>query len=199
MDVFLGWLLRASAFNLTRETLWERWAAQVAANQRAAPALVEEMQGIARGAGVPFESIFLLNSLLDLNSFRYPEMVENFGCSTFAVAAEAGTGKTLLGQTYDMPEFHQNYLAVLRLKPAQGPRQMVFTFAGIVGCAGMNETGIALNINTSARSTPMSAASTASSSARCWAQHRWPTPSRIQPYRLARRGPTSSEIATATS
>jgi isopenicillin-N N-acyltransferase-like protein len=147
VDVFLGWLLRNSAFNLTLETLWDRWAPQVAANQRSAPALVEEMQGIARGAGVPFERIFLLNSLLDLNSFRYAEMAENFGCSTFAVAAEAGTGKTLVGQTYDMPEFHQNYLTLLRLKPAQGPRQLVFTFAGIVGCAGMNEAGIALNIN----------------------------------------------------
>src|SRR5262249_54174020 len=119
VDVFLGWLLRNSVFNLTLETLWERWAPQVAANQRSAPALVEEMQGIARGAGVPFERIFLLNSLLDLNSFRYTEMAENLGCSTFAAAAEAGTGKTLVGQTYVMPEFHQNYLTMLRLKPAQ--------------------------------------------------------------------------------
>src|SRR5438128_2525615 len=69
------------------------------------------------------------------------------GCSTFAVAAEAGTGKTLVGQTYDMPAFHQDYLTLLRLKPAAGPRQLVLTFAGIVGAAGLNEAGIALNIN----------------------------------------------------
>src|SRR4029077_9772156 len=92
--------------------------------------------------------IFLLNSLLDLNSFRYLEMAQNFaGCSTFAVTAEAGSGKTLLGQTYDMPEYHQDYLTLLRLRPAQGPRQLVFTFAGIVGAAGLNEAGIAVNIN----------------------------------------------------
>src|SRR5262249_20045235 len=69
------------------------------------------------------------------------------GCSAFAVVAEAGTGKTLVGQTYDMPEFHQDYLTLLRLKPAQGPRQLVFTFAGIVGAAGQNEAGLAVNIN----------------------------------------------------
>jgi isopenicillin-N N-acyltransferase-like protein len=133
---------------LTEQQLWDRWAPQVAVNRREAPELVEEMHGIARGAAVPFERVFLLNSLLDLNSFRYLDLANAFaGCSTFAVAAEAGTGKTLVGQTYDMPAFHQDYLTLLRLRPAAGPRQLVFTFAGIVGAAGLNEAGIALNIN----------------------------------------------------
>jgi isopenicillin-N N-acyltransferase-like protein len=147
-DRFLGWLLRSAAVSLTEETLWAKWAAQVPANQAEAPELVEEMRGISRGAGVPFERIFLLNSLLDLGSFRYLSLAENFaGCSTFGVVAEAGSGKTLLGQTYDMPELHQDYLTLLRLRPAQGPRQLVFTFAGIVGAAGLNEAGLGVNIN----------------------------------------------------
>src|SRR6266852_585372 len=100
VDHFLGWLLRNAALPLTEATLWSSWAPQVAANQREAPALLEEMHGIARGAAVPFERIFLLNSLLDLNSLRYLDMARNFGgCSTFAVASEPGTGRTLLGQT----------------------------------------------------------------------------------------------------
>jgi isopenicillin-N N-acyltransferase-like protein len=120
----------------------------VAVNQSEAPDLVEEMRGIARGAGVPFERIFLINSLLDIGNMRYLPLVQNFaGCSTFAVAAEAGTGKTLIGQTYDMADFHQNYLTLLRLKPARGPRQLLFTFAGIIGAAGQNEAGIGVNIN----------------------------------------------------
>jgi isopenicillin-N N-acyltransferase-like protein len=149
VEKFLGWLLRGAALPLTEESLWGLWAPQVAANQREAPALVEEMHGIARGAAVPFERVFLLNSLLDLNSLRYLSLADNFapGCSTFAVAASSDTGQTLVGQTYDMPEFHGKYLAVLRLTPAQGPRQLVFTFAGIVGAAGLNEAGMALNIN----------------------------------------------------
>ncbi len=145
---FIGHVLSTSALRLTEAELWGHWAAQVAVNQREAPELVEEMRGIARGSGVPFERIFLLNSLLDLVSFRYLEMAAAFaGCTTFAVAAEAGTGKTLIGQTYDMTEFHQDYVTVLRLRPAQGPRQLVFTFAGIVGAAGLNEAGLAVNIN----------------------------------------------------
>jgi isopenicillin-N N-acyltransferase-like protein len=145
---FVDWLLKTAAVAVTEEMLWGRWAPQVAVNQREAPTLVEEMLGISRGAGVPFERIFLLNSLLDLNSFRYLEMARNFaGCTTFAVVKAADSGKTLIGQTYDMPEFHQDYVTLLRLKPATGPRQLVFTFAGIVGAAGLNEAGIAVNIN----------------------------------------------------
>ena len=64
---FLGSLLSAAAVRLTEQQLWDRWAPQVGVNRRLAPDLVEEMQGIARGAGVPFERVFLLNSLLDLN------------------------------------------------------------------------------------------------------------------------------------
>jgi isopenicillin-N N-acyltransferase-like protein len=148
IDRFLDWLLRGAAVQLTAETLWAKWAPQVAANQADAPDLVEEMRGIARGAAVPFERVFLLNSLLDLTSFRYLGLAQNFGgCSTFAVVAEAGTGRTLVGQTYDLPEFHEDYLTLLRLRPAQGPRQLVFTFAGLVGAAGLNEAGIGVNIN----------------------------------------------------
>jgi hypothetical protein len=40
------------------------------------------------------------------------------GCSTFAVTAEAGTGRTPVGQTYDMPAFHQDYLTLLCLAVA---------------------------------------------------------------------------------
>jgi isopenicillin-N N-acyltransferase-like protein len=46
-----------------------------------------------------------------------------------------------------MPEFHQDYLTLLRLRPAQGPAQLVLTFAGVVGATGLNEAGLAVNIN----------------------------------------------------
>src|SRR5262249_19095165 len=142
-DEFVSYIVRNAAIPLTEEKLWSLWAPQVAVNQREAPWLVDEMHGIARGAGVPFERVFLLNSMLDVNSFRYLRMATAFaGCTTFAAAREAGTGRTLIGQTYDMPEFFQKYLTVLRLRPAGGLRQLLFTFAGVVGAAGLNEGGI---------------------------------------------------------
>lgn len=146
-DQFLGWLIRGASISLTEESLWAKWAPQVAVNERLAPGLIQEMRGIARGSGVPFERVFLLNSQLDVFSFRYLPMVANFGCSTFAVVSEAETGQTLVGQTYDMPEFLQDYLLLLRLNPSSGPGQLVFTFTGLIGACGLNEAGIGVSIN----------------------------------------------------
>jgi len=146
-DRFLELLLSRAVTVPDEESLWSKWSPQVSANERFAPDLVEEMRGIARGSGVSFERIFLLNSLLDLVSFYYADMAENFGCTSFAVSRAAGSGGTLVGQTYDMPEIHQDFLILLRIEPQQGPRQLVFSFAGIVGAAGLNEAGIGLSIN----------------------------------------------------
>src|SRR4051794_16284459 len=65
---FLDYILSTAAVRVSEAELWDRWTPQVAVNQRLAPDLVEEMRGIARGAGVSFERIFMLNSMLDLNS-----------------------------------------------------------------------------------------------------------------------------------
>ena len=79
---FLEWLLRHSACAQREQDVWDKWSPQVACNERVAPHLVEEMRGIARGAGVSFERIFLLNSILDLVSFCYLEMGVNFVCTS---------------------------------------------------------------------------------------------------------------------
>src|SRR6185369_15732520 len=54
VDRFLGWMVQGAAVVRSEADLWARWAPQVAVNQCEAPALVEEMHGIARGAAVPF-------------------------------------------------------------------------------------------------------------------------------------------------
>jgi len=136
------------------ESLWARWSPQVAYNQREAPpALVEEMHGIARGAGVPFERIFLLNSMLDLNSFRYYELAETFCGRLLDLRHRRRGGHRQDHHRPDLrpAELHEKYVTVLKLKPAQGPRQLVFTFAGIRRCAGLNEAGIAVKSTISAR------------------------------------------------
>ena len=74
--------MRGASISLTEESLWAKWAPQVSVNESFAPHLFEEMRGIARGSGVSFERIFLLNSQLDVISFRYLPMATNFGCST---------------------------------------------------------------------------------------------------------------------
>lgn len=147
VDRYVDWICSGSALAITEEELWSKWAPQLAFNEQVAPDIVEEMRSIARGANLPFKRIFLLNSMLDLVSFRYLPMAQNFGCTTFASVKAPGGGGTLIGQTYDMPKLLEESLLLLRLQPASGPRQLVFTFAGIVGCCGFNDAGIGLTIN----------------------------------------------------
>ncbi len=145
LDRFLGWICGSAAAPPDEQSLWEKWSPQVPFNEQVAPDLVAEIRGIARGANVPFERIFLLNSMLDLLSFRYTPMAQNFGCTTFAVGGK--DERVLIGQTYDMPALLQDFLHVMKIRPEQGPRQLVFTFSGIVGASGLNDAGIGLCIN----------------------------------------------------
>ncbi len=144
----LEWILTQSSVVMNKTRLFDVLAPYVAANELSSPELVEEMRGIARGADVPFEDIFFLNSLLDVGNFRWLECVKGmFGCTSFVLPEEPGTGKVLLGQTYDLSAFRRRFNALLRINPANGPRQLVYTLAGMVGAAGLNEDGIGININ----------------------------------------------------
>ena len=144
----LEWLLRGSAVKLTEQALLELWAPYVVANESAAPDLVEEMRGISRGADVPFEHIFLLNSLLDVGNLRFFDAARGMmGCTTFAVPNEAGTEQGIIGQTYDLAGFRKQFNTVLRISPEEGPRQLVYSFSGMIGAAGINDAGIGVVIN----------------------------------------------------
>ncbi len=142
------WIFEFAAIPLDGEKLDALWQPWIDANEAAAPELVDEMRGIARGAGVPFEHVFQLNSLLDLGNFRWMDCIrETVGCTCFVVPHEAGSGKTLLGQTYDLSAFRRSFNIVLRVNPQDGPTQLVYSLAGMVGLAGLNEHGLGININ----------------------------------------------------
>ncbi len=125
--------------------------------EKFSPELVEEMRGIAQGAGVAFEDVLYLNSFLELEDLRAPGLGGRilpdalWGCTTFNVTAEAAAdGRACIGQTYDMEKFYEKHLAVLRIRPQgadAGPSALVPTLAGILGLGGVNAAGIGLCIN----------------------------------------------------
>jgi len=117
-------------------------------------ALVEEMRGVADGAGVAFEDILYLNSFLELEDLRAPGLGGKilpdalWGCTTFNVTARAtADGSACIGQTYDMEKFYEKYLAILRIRPESGPDVLVLTLAGILGLTGLNSAGVGAVIN----------------------------------------------------
>jgi isopenicillin-N N-acyltransferase-like protein len=144
----LEWILSASALRLDEAGLWRLWAPVVTANEAEAPELVEEMRGIARGSGVSFEHIFLLNSLLDVSNLRWPESLGSLvGCTTFALPNDPETGRAFIGQTYDLAAFRQRFNVLLKISPSEGPQQLVYSMAGMIGAAGLNEDGMGIVIN----------------------------------------------------
>ena len=116
--------------------------------------LLDEMRGIAEGAGVNLEDILVLNSFLELEDLRAPGLGAKilpdslWGCTTFNVPAGAtADNRTFIGQNYDMEKYYEKYLAILRITSENGPDMLVLTLAGILGLNGINSAGIGAVIN----------------------------------------------------
>lgn len=118
------------------------------------PDLVQEMQGIADGAGLLFRDILFLNSFLELEDIRPLKNAgraldnELWGCTSFNVKASAtADGKNYLGQTFDMERYYERYNVLLKINYPDGHKELVYSVAGVLGMNGMNNKGVAIVIN----------------------------------------------------
>ncbi|TVQ98568.1 MAG: acyl-CoA--6-aminopenicillanic acid acyl-transferase [Desulfovibrionales bacterium] len=141
-------------FNIEHERLSSFAMQNIGFLERFSPDLVQEMRGIADGAGIDFEAVVLLNTFLELEDLRAPGLggilLPNrlWGCTTFNVSGHDGLeGRPFLGQTYDMERYYRDFLCLLRVKPASGPEMLIVTLAGILGLVGLNSVGICAVIN----------------------------------------------------
>lgn len=123
---------------LDREALGRRARSFLPLLERFSAAYVEEVRGLAEGAGITFEQALVCQVRLEAG--RAPE-----GCSAFALTGGATpNGRPLAGQNQDLEPEYDAFGIVLRLRPDDGrPRAVCFTFAGQLGYAGMNEHGVA--------------------------------------------------------
>ncbi len=110
-----------------------------------APDLVEEARGIGIGAGVPYEEILALNGFLDVFDCLSPNFVEA-GCTTLMVPDNVDGAGAAIGQNYDLPEIFSASAALLKIT-GDGPDALMYTTAGMLGCAGLNGEGIGVVIN----------------------------------------------------
>jgi len=114
--------------------------------QAFAPDLVEEIQGIADGAGRAFEDIFLLNARSEI---LYNPQVLAQECTTIAALPEATRNdEMLLAQNWDWYDGALNCQVILKIGPHDGkPALITFTEAGQLAKIGMNAAGIGLVVN----------------------------------------------------
>ncbi|HEX3786563.1 MAG TPA: C45 family peptidase [Pseudonocardiaceae bacterium] len=120
----------------------------------AAPDLLAEMDGIARGAGVDVDDVLALNArgeIVRSGDSAFARMAETEpveGCSSFALLPEAtGDGHVYCGQNWDWRVGTEATTVMVRIVQPPKPTVIMQVEAGQVGRHGVNSAGVALNGN----------------------------------------------------
>lgn len=136
-----------AAYREPPQTFLSRFLARTAFRAAAAahaPGLLDEVRGIAEGAQLPEETAFSLQ-LMDEEWWWGAAGLEH--CSGAAVAP-SDAAPTVMGQTMDLPAWHDGAQALLRLAEEDGTETLVFTSAGMIGLMGLSGRGLGICVNT---------------------------------------------------
>ncbi len=110
------------------------------------PKYIEEIKGIAEGAGVAYEEILALNVRSEL-VFQGTNLTSD-GCTSMAVTSDRTGGETTyIGQNWDWKLKVLGGVILLRIKQDNLPDIATMTEAGIVGKIGCNSAGIGVCFN----------------------------------------------------
>jgi isopenicillin-N N-acyltransferase-like protein len=118
------------------------------------PAYIDEMKGIAEGAGVEYAAIALLNArteilkLADRRRKGVPAEIDPDGCTGLAVLPQAAAaGQVIHAQNWGWKAECAETAVVLRVRRDDGPDVLTFTEAGGMARSGMNAAGISITAN----------------------------------------------------
>lgn len=109
--------------------------------------LVEEMEGVSKGAGVDFEDILALNCRSEI-ALTGGEKGVSFsdGCTAIAVCPPLSSD-VIIGQNWDWKGEQKKSLLLLKISQPNKPKITMITEGGIIGKIGMNEYGIGVCLN----------------------------------------------------
>jgi len=116
---------------------------------------IDEMHGIAEGAGVPYEAIVMLNArteILKLAERRrdsLPVPLDPDGCTgVIALPDATASGRIIHAQNWDWKAACAHSSVVLKIKGHDGaPDMITFTEAGALARSGFNAAGISITAN----------------------------------------------------
>lgn len=118
------------------------------------PHYLEEMRGIAAGAGVAFEDIVMVNARTEVVAKarlekNMPEEAElEDGCTGAVILPERSASGTLIhGQNWDWKAECAETAIVLRVCRDDGPDILTFVEAGGLARCGMNAAGVCITAN----------------------------------------------------
>jgi hypothetical protein len=110
------------------------------------PALIDEIRGIATGAELAFETMFVLQ-LIDEYWARGSEVVGEH-CSALGISRR-GNRPSYLAQNMDLEGFRDGFQTLLHIKyPNSRLQSLVLTHAGLIGLNGLNNHSLGICCNT---------------------------------------------------
>jgi isopenicillin-N N-acyltransferase-like protein len=130
-ETYIRKLLEASDF----QPAIERWT----------PGLLDEVRGIADGAGVNFQTMYAFQ-LID-ETWVMSDDLDLSKCTTIGARKRGGT-PAFVAQNLDIPSFYHGFQTVLRIRGSdEEPEALVFTIPGIVAANGLNDRSIGVCVN----------------------------------------------------
>ena len=106
------------------------------------PDMVEEIEGMAEGAGVSVADVMLLQVRNQLTP------AADAGCTSLSVGHGKSPGGQFVAQNWDNDPDLQPFTVVLTRRPAGKPAVMTITQAGLIAYIGFNSAGIGACLNT---------------------------------------------------
>ena len=109
------------------------------------PQYVDEMRGIAEGAGVPFDDIMVLNAMEAVTM----DALHLTRCTSMAVSDErTADGHVLAAHNEDWIPEDESDVLVISARPDKEPPFLAMTYGGLLPNVGFNAYGIAQLIDT---------------------------------------------------
>lgn len=105
---------------------------------------IEEMEGVAKGAGVDFEDILVLNTRSEIALTGNRTFSD--GCTAIAVTPPHSKD-TIIGQNWDWKQSQSKSLLLLEIEQEGKPSIKMITEGGIIGKIGFNSAGIGVCLN----------------------------------------------------
>lgn len=113
--------------------------------ERWTPGLLDEVRGIADGAGIDFPTMYAFQ-LIDETWVMGDDL--GFSKCTAIAARRRGDSPALVAQTLDIPAFYHGYQTVLRIEgSADEPEALIFTIPGVLAANGLNDRSVAVCVN----------------------------------------------------
>jgi isopenicillin-N N-acyltransferase like protein len=109
---------------------------------------IEEMQGVASGAGVDFEDILALNARSEIALANYNGKSKRFSDGCTAIGTTAPLSKdTIVGQNWDWKSSQIESLLLVEIEQEGKPTIQMITEGGIIGKIGYNSVGMGVCLN----------------------------------------------------